>query len=190
MYETRAELDHIQALIDKSMASASLQLRSIAHEGRRLSADQVTEILQGKRQMAVATVTRSGEPRVSPLDLLLMHGRFYFCTSAHAAKVTQLRHRPAISLAYMESDIVGITVHGHAVLHEWGSPRFDDLDREFLAVYGGTPSTKDEAVAFIEVEPQRVYTYDRRAEIAPDQRIVLGPVLPPGSAVEMHERQD
>lgn len=59
MYETPADLDHLQGLIDVSMASASVQLRSIAHEGRRLSADQVAEILQGKRQMAVATVTAS-----------------------------------------------------------------------------------------------------------------------------------
>jgi hypothetical protein len=40
-----------------------------------------------------------------------------------------------------------------------------ELDREFLAVYGGTPSTEEEAVVFIEVEPRRVYTYDRRAEV-------------------------
>jgi hypothetical protein len=33
--------------------------------------------------------------------------------------------------------------------------------------YGGTPSTKDEVVVFIEVEPHRIYTYDRRAEVAP-----------------------
>lgn len=96
-----------------------------------------------------------------------MHARFYFCTSAHAAKVKHLRSRPAVSLAYIDSDIVGITVHGHAVLHEWGSPRFGELDREFMAVYGGTPSTKDEAVVFIEVEPHRIYTYDRRSEVVP-----------------------
>ena len=43
-----------------------------------------------------------------------------------------------------------------------GRARFADIDREFLAVYGGTPSTEAEAVVFIEVEPHRLYTYDRR----------------------------
>jgi hypothetical protein len=159
---------HMQALIDRSMQSASGQLRSIARPNRRLSAAQVCDVLKGKRQMAVATVTTRGEPRVSPLDLLLIHGRFYFCTSARAAKVAHLRARPAISLAYIDSDVVGVTAHGRAALHVWGSPRFAELDREFLAVYGGTPSTREEAVVFIEVEPDLLYTYDRRAEVGRD----------------------
>jgi len=165
MYDTADELAQLQELIDMSMAAASEQLRSIAHDKRRLSAAQVVDVLQGPAQMAVATVTAKGEPRVSPLDVLLMHGRFYFCTSAQAAKVAHLRRRPAVSLAYVDSDIVGITVHGRATLHEWGAPQFAELDREFLAVYGGTPSTEDEAVVFIEVDPMRVYTYDRRSEV-------------------------
>jgi hypothetical protein len=165
VYETADELARLQRLIDMSMAGASEQLRSIAHERRRLSAAEVTEILQGPAQMAVATVTVNGEPRVSPLDVLVMHGRFYFCTSGRAAKVAHLRQRPAISLTYIDSDIVGVTVHGQATLHEWGAPRFAELDQEFLAVYGGTPSTEEELVVFIEVEPMRVYTYDRRAEV-------------------------
>jgi Pyridoxamine 5'-phosphate oxidase len=165
MYETASELAQLQELIDGSMQGASEQLRLIAHERRRLSAAQLVHVLQGKAQMAVATVTANCEPRVSPLDVLLMHGRFYFCTSARAAKVAHLRSRPAVSIAYIDSDIVGITAHGNAVLHEWGSERFSELDREFLAVYGGTPSTEDEAVVFIEVEPVRLYTYDRRADV-------------------------
>jgi hypothetical protein len=164
VYETAEELGQLQELIDGSMQGASEQLRSIAHERRRLSAAQVVEVLRGHAQMAVATVTANGEPRVSPLDVLLMHGRFYFCTSARAAKVAHLRRRRAVSLAYIDSDIVGITAHGYATLHEWGAPRFSELDREFLAAYGGTPSTEEEAVVFIEVEPVRLYTYDRRAE--------------------------
>jgi Pyridoxamine 5'-phosphate oxidase len=164
MYESDAELTRLQRLIDESMEAASEQLRSIAHEGRRLSATALVEVLRGKAQMAVATVTARGEPRVSPLDVLLMHGRFYFCTSARAAKVGHLRRRPAVGIAYIDSDLVGITVHGYATLHAWGSPRFADLDREFLAVYGGTPSTEQEAVVFIEVDPSRIYTFDRRTE--------------------------
>jgi hypothetical protein len=164
VYETEAELARLQAMIDASMSAASGQLRAIAGPERRLSAAQVVEVLQGKRQMAVATVTAGGEPRVSPLDLLLIHGHFCFCTSALAAKVCHLRARPAISLAYIDSDLVGITVHGTASLHEWGSPRFGSFDSEFLAVYGGTPSTEQEQVVFIDVAPNRVYTSDRRAE--------------------------
>jgi len=123
------------------METASPQLQAIARPDRRLSAAQVVEILTGKAQMAVATVTAKGEPRVSPLDVLLLHGRFFFCTSAQAAKVSHLRGRPAISIAYIDSDVVGITVHGFATLREWGSSRFSALDQEFLAVYGGTPFT-------------------------------------------------
>lgn len=165
MYETADEVAALQELIDASMAGASQQLRSIAHAGRRLSAEQVISVLVGPAQMAVATVTAAGEPRVSPLDVLLMHGRFYFCTSDRAAKVTHLRSRPAISVAYIDSDVVGITAHGRATLHEWGSPSFSALDREFLAVFSGTPSTKEEGVVFIEVEPLRLYVYDRRSEV-------------------------
>lgn len=181
MYETAAEVAELQALIDASMAGASLQLRTIANERRRLSAEQVIEVVRGPVQMAVATVTAQGEPRVSPMDVLLMHGRFSFCTSGRAAKVGHLRRRPAISLAYIDSDVVGITVHGRAVLHEWGAPAFAHLDREFLAVYGGTPSTEDEDVVFIEVVPNRVYTYDRRSEVE-ERRQVGPPATPPATA--------
>jgi hypothetical protein len=166
MYEADSELAQLQTVIDQSMASAGEQLRSIARPDRRLSAAQLVETLRGKAQMAVATVRSRGEPRVSPLDVLLMHGRFFFCTSARAAKVRHLRDRPAVSIASIDSDVVGVTAHGQARLHEWGSPAFADLDREYLAVYGGTPSTHDEAVVFIEVNPSRVSTFDRRAELA------------------------
>ena len=166
MYETSEQVAAMQALIDESMRSASKQLQGIARPDRRLSAEQVIEVLRGKRQMAVATTSARGEPRVSPLDVLLLRAEFFFCTSQTAAKVKHLRNNPAVSLAYIDSDVVGITVHGRAVLHEWGDPAFGDLDQEFLTVYGGTPSTEAEGVVFIEVIPERLYTFDRRAEVA------------------------
>ncbi|HEX5939349.1 MAG TPA: pyridoxamine 5'-phosphate oxidase family protein, partial [Dehalococcoidia bacterium] len=75
MYETEAELEALQALIDSSYERAGAHAKSIITPERMLSARQVARLAGDKQvHLAMATVSSKGEPRVSPIDGLLLHG--------------------------------------------------------------------------------------------------------------------
>jgi hypothetical protein len=130
-----------------------------------MSARELASFFRGRRQVAVATVTANGEPRVSPVDALLIHGRFWFGTHKSAARIRHLRARPGVSLAYFERDELAIVVHGVAELVEFRDPAFEAVDADFLAVYGGSPSTEAEGSVFVCVHPRAIHTFvQRRAD--------------------------
>jgi len=62
MRETQAEIDKLQALLDRSIGGAGRHLAGIITPGRRLSARQVVTALQGMKVLVLATVTAAGEP--------------------------------------------------------------------------------------------------------------------------------
>jgi Pyridoxamine 5'-phosphate oxidase len=161
VFETAAELSAMQNLLRRSAERAGLHLRSIFTPEHALSASQVAELFRGRRQIAVATTTARGEPRVAPVDALLLHGRFCFGTHETALRIRHLRRRPAVSLAYIERDEVAIVVHGAAVLTHFGEPGFEELDAAFVSVYGGTPSTAAEGSVYVRVEPELMFTFVR-----------------------------
>src|SRR5512142_2354753 len=108
MFETDAEVARLQALFDATMASANPHMRSIVNAQRRLTARQVVTYLQGTRHVAFATVSPEGEPRVSPLDALFIHGRFTMSTGQRATKVRHLRANPACSAAHRDGDRIAV----------------------------------------------------------------------------------
>jgi uncharacterized pyridoxamine 5'-phosphate oxidase family protein len=162
MRESPEDVARLEALIDASFERAGPHLLSIYRPDRRLSAGQVVALFAGARQIAVATVTASGEPRVAPVDAILLRGRFHFGTSATAARIRHLRRRPAISLSYFERDDIAVIVHGRAILLEYGQSDFEELDRAFIQIYGGAPSTPEEGVVFVRVEPETMFTFAQR----------------------------
>ena len=165
MHETEDDIRQLQELIDASFAAAGSHLLEIFRPPEHtLSARQLVTCFQGKRSIALATVTAGGEPRVAPVDAILLRGKFHFGTSARAARIRHLRKRPAVSLTYFEGDELAIIVHGKAVLIEYGHSDFRPVDDEFLAIYGGTPSMEEEGAVFARVEPNRVFTFAREPE--------------------------
>ena len=161
MRETPEELSRLQALLDASYARAGSHVRSIFRPELRFSAEALVELFTGRRQVAVATVSARGEPRVAPVDALLIHGRFHFGTHRTAARVRHLRARPAISLTYFERDVLAIVVHGRGELLDFGHPDFERLDAAFLDVYGGTPSSEEEGSVYVRVDAATMFTYAR-----------------------------
>jgi hypothetical protein len=169
VYETAEDLDKLQVLMDRSIENAGVHLRTIFRPpDHSLSARQLSTFFRGKRQVALATVTARGEPRVSPIDALLVRGKFHFGTSIRAVRIRHLRQRPAVSLAYFEADDVAIVVHGIGALIEFEHPDFVTIDREFVANYGGTPSTREEGSIYVRVEPTHFFTFARYPERFPD----------------------
>ena len=84
MRETPEEMAELQRLFDRTMAKINPHFAAIVTPKRRLTAQQVCAYLQGTRIVAFSTVNAKGEPRVSPLDSLFLHGRFTLSTGLEA----------------------------------------------------------------------------------------------------------
>src|SRR4026208_1230455 len=104
MFETEAEIRHLQEMLDAHLLRGEQHMTSIVTPERRLTARQVATYLIGTKHVAFATVTSKGEPRVSPLDMLFIHGRMTLSTSNGTTKVAHLRANPACSAVHVDGD--------------------------------------------------------------------------------------
>jgi hypothetical protein len=127
MFETEDDLAALQQLMDGSFARSSDHLRSIMTPERRLSAQELVEVLPAPAVLNVATVTARGEPRISAVDGHFVWGAWHFGTATASPKAAHLRARPATSAAYTPRDGFGAFCHGQAVpLHGEAFRRFDE----------------------------------------------------------------
>jgi hypothetical protein len=133
VHETEAELDDLDALLDRSLSASTAHLRSIVLPGRTLTARQLGTVLSGMCVLTVATVTASGEPRVSAVDGHFLHGRWIFSTARSSAKARHLQRRPAASVAHLRGEDLGVFTHGTAELL---NPAAGTADPEFGATLG------------------------------------------------------
>lgn len=164
MYETVAETDALQELLDRSLAGATEHLRGIVGPQRTLSAGQTATVLQGMRTLSVATVTARGEPRISAVDGHFLHARFVFTTAGSAAKARQLRARPAVSVAHVVGDDLGVFVHGRAEFLTGSSPDFAAIEARLVTHYGSSPSSWAEDIVYLRVRPDWMVVYACRPE--------------------------
>ncbi len=163
MRETPEDLDRLQALLDRSVEDAGDFLRrSFEMPERSLSAAQLVRFLQGTRTVALATVTRRGEPRVAPINALFFRGRFHVPTVTTAARTRHLRERPAASLTLYEGNELAIVAHGRAGILGQDHPDFPALEEAF----GGSVLDWGEGV-YLRVEAGRLFTFARRPELFP-----------------------
>lgn len=160
MYETAEELAWLDALLTRSLAGASEHLRGIVTEGdRTLDAAQTATVLTGMRTLAVATVTRAGEPRVSGLDGHFLHARWVFTTSGTAVKARHLRSRPALSAAHLVGDDLGIFCHGRAEFLATDHPDFPAIEDHLVAHYGSSPRSWGPDIVYVRVQPHWMVSY-------------------------------
>jgi hypothetical protein len=152
VHETEAELDNLDALLDRSLSASTAHLRSIVGPGRTLTARQLATVLSGMRVLTLATVTASGEPRVSAVDGHFLHGRWIFSTARSSAKARQLRRRPAASVAHLRGEELGVFTHGTAEeLNPPGAPADPHLGSvlDYLTDhYGSSPLSWGDIVIF------------------------------------------
>ena len=138
MYETPDEIAALQSLLDSSHARATGHLRGIITDERSLTAEQLVALLTGMKVLSVATVTASGEPRISALDGHFLHGTWTFGTDGSSAKARHLEKRPAVSVAHIDGEELALFSHGYADLMRPGSLR-DEVDAHWTAHYGSSP---------------------------------------------------
>ncbi|GAB2734379.1 hypothetical protein GCM10027174_03990 [Salinifilum aidingensis] len=162
MYETEAELDELQQLLDASLARSTDHLRSIVTGGSTFTARQLVAVATGTCTLALSTVTARGEPRISGVDGHFLHGRWIFGTARSAAKAAHLRARPAASVAHMRGEQLGVFAHGAA---ETLNPDEGPEDPQWPAVlehltghYGDSPLNWGDVV-YYRLEPHWMVTY-------------------------------
>jgi hypothetical protein len=164
MLETSGELDELDALLTASMRAATEHLRNIMDQPTRsLTGREVAKLLTGMKTLALATVSRSGEPRISGVDGHFLHGRWVFTTSGRAAKARQLRQRPAASAAHINGDDLGVYAHGRVEFLDPGNPDLAGIEEHLTAHYGSSPSSWGDDIVYLRLQPHWMvgYAFDK-----------------------------
>jgi general stress protein 26 len=133
--ETPEEMANLRTLLTTSMASAGPHLRDVITDERRLSAEQLTERLQGMRLLVLATVTADGRPLTGPVDGYFLHGTFWFSTATGSVRRRLLARRPSCSATHLPGDELCVTVHGSAEVRPLDDPANADLRQAMLDEY-------------------------------------------------------
>jgi len=165
MRETAEDLARLQALLDRTYGAAGAHLREVITPERRLTAEQLSERLDGMRLLTLATVTADGRPINGPVDGFFYRGEWYFGSSDSSMRFRHIRKRPQVSATHMPGEELSVTTHGRAVeidvlTHDGGGLRQTLLDY-YGARFGEAASSIFEGpgVAYARIEAERMYTF-------------------------------
>ncbi len=162
MRETEDDVAWLQTVIDHSIESAGPYLRSsFRMPTHSLSPEQLVTLLDGILEVALATVTAKGEPRISPTGALFWRGRFYVPTLAAAARVKQLRRNHAVSLTYYQGVDIAVIVHGRAAFIEPSDEDFAELYELQQETSGQNVRGWGENPLYIRVDPDVIHSFAR-----------------------------
>lgn len=159
MYETSDELEALQRLIVSSHSGGSSHLREIISGDHIMSAQDVVDALTGMRVLSLATVTVSGEPRVSAVDGHFLHGAWTFGTDGRAAKAKHLEARPAVSAAHVDGERLGVFCHGSATRLTPSDPAWEETIVHWSEHYGSDPTTWSDDIRMFRIEPKWLLGY-------------------------------
>lgn len=160
MYETQTELDDLDTLLTTSLRGSTQHLRSIVTPGERtLDAREAAAVLTGMCTLSVATVTASGQPRISGVDGHFLHGRWVFTTAGGAAKARHLRARPQVSVAHLRGDDLGVFTHGRAEFLTHEHADFAEVEEHLVGHYGSSPSSWGDDIVYLRVQPHWMVVY-------------------------------
>ena len=159
MRETPEEIAELQRMFDAHLAHANSHMTAIVTPERRLTAQQVVRYLEGTRHVAFATVTPKGQPRVSPLDTLFLHGRFTLSTDVKATRIAHVRANAACSAVYMEADRIAVVANGTV---EWITREHidhDEIHAAWTETYHSDPYTWGNVVVLFRIAPISMWAY-------------------------------
>jgi nitroimidazol reductase NimA-like FMN-containing flavoprotein (pyridoxamine 5'-phosphate oxidase superfamily) len=164
MYETTADLAHLQELLDHSYDAAGAHLRGIITPERRLTAKDLSVRLQGMRLLALATVTQDCRPLVGPVDGIFYRGSFYFGSSPESIRLRHIARRPQVSATHLPSEELAVTVHGRAVPIDVRSEPAAGFRRALLDVYVPRYGPQweeflDSGPVYARIEADRMFTF-------------------------------
>jgi nitroimidazol reductase NimA-like FMN-containing flavoprotein (pyridoxamine 5'-phosphate oxidase superfamily) len=169
MHESPEEIAALQALLDRSYAAAGPHLLRIHTPERRLTAQQLSEQLQGMRLLTLATVTADGRPITGPVDGVFLHGAFHFGSSPDSTRFRHIAKRPQVSATHLPGEELSVTIHGRAAAVDVQSPEGADLRRALLDIYVPRYGAEweqfmDSGPLFARIDAERMYTFSMPAE--------------------------
>lgn len=159
MLETAEEMAELQELLDASLATDNAHLLAIMTPERRLTAQQMVQLLVGMQVLVVATSTADGRPLTSCVDGHFLHGRWVFTTDATATKARHLAARPAVSATHARGDELGIFTHGTAERLRPDHPDFAAVDEHLTTYYDSSPSSWAPDIAYLRIQPRWMLAY-------------------------------
>jgi hypothetical protein len=113
-------------------------------------------------------VNARGEPRVSPLDSLFIHGRFTLSTGGAATKLKHLRRNPACSAVHVDGDRIAVAVNGTV---EWigrDHADHDEIHRAWSNNYESDPYSWGDDIVFFRIQPKSMWAYAFHPEEFPE----------------------
>ncbi len=168
MYETNEELESLQVLLDLSIEHAGTFLyQSFQMPSHSLSARQLIHFWRGSQTIALATVTKSSEPRVAPIGAVLFHRRFYVPTVLTAMRTKHIMERPMISFTCYQENDLAVIVHGNATIIPPDNPTFFDVGAFLQETSGQNIGEWDEGI-FLQITPKTLYTFVRYPNLYPE----------------------
>jgi uncharacterized pyridoxamine 5'-phosphate oxidase family protein len=167
VHETPEDIESLQQLLDRSYEGAGKNLSDIHSQGRRLSATELSERLQGPRWLIVATVSSDCRPFTAQVDGTFYRSRFYFgVNDTRSLKARHLSRNPAISATHVPSDNWVVTVHGRAERVNVSRVGEPGINRVLIDTYKqryGAEWTDDvlrSDSVYFRIEPVRMFTLD------------------------------
>ncbi|MCA1667352.1 MAG: pyridoxamine 5'-phosphate oxidase family protein [Thermomicrobia bacterium] len=169
MHETPEDMERLQALLNRSIERAGAFLRSSFEiPEHSFSAGQLVHYLQGIQNVAFATVTAKGEPRVAPIGSLFSRGRFHIPTVTTAARTRMVMKRPAVSLTHYTGNDLAIIAHGNATLIPTDHADFAALEEMQRVSSGSSVRDWGEGV-YLRVEAETLVTFARYPDQFPSK---------------------
>ena len=161
MHETAEDLQSLQALIDRSYAGAGEHLLRIHTPERRLTAEQVSERLQGMSLLSLATVSAAGRPVVGPVDGIFFRGAFHFGSSPDSVRGRHIAARPWVSATHLPGEELAVTVHGRAEQVDVSSGPFRQALLDiYVPRYGESWSEMlEKGAVYWRIEPDHMFTF-------------------------------
>jgi Pyridoxamine 5'-phosphate oxidase len=164
VYESPADIEALQELIDRSYAAAGAHLLRIHTPERRLSAERVAERLTGMCLLTLATVTADCRPIVGPVDGIFYRGAFHFGSSPDSVRFRHIRTRPHVSATHLPGEELAITVHGRAIPVATDVNEGGGLRRALLEIYEpryGREWEKflDSGPVYARIDADRMFTF-------------------------------
>lgn len=165
MYETGADKQYLQQLIDKSINKAGVFLkRSFEMPEHSLSAEQFIGYLNKKITVSLATVSKNNAPRVAPIGAIFYRGHFCIPTLEVAARSKMLRRNPNTSLSYYEDVDLAIIIHGQSEFITPSDDGFQQMDAQHQAIFGNSVADWGDDAVYLRVLPDVLFTYARYIE--------------------------
>jgi len=159
MLETAEELDRLQALLDESARHASPFLRETFEiPARTPTALAIVEYLKAPVDLALATVTSRGHPRVAPVTALFVHSRFWVPTDRASVRIRHLTANPAVSVTHWVSGVSAFIAHGQALLLGPGERVFSEVDSLHRAAWWESLRQVGRG-AYIGIDAKRFYAW-------------------------------